>query len=62
MTDILGANKCKINSCLIKPIDRKSEHFPTSFNRKFERFFLNRIKKEKNDIYNIYFKEFNSYE
>ena len=62
MTDIIGANRCKINSCLIKPIDRKSEHFPTSFNRKIERFFLKRIKKKKNDIYNIYFKEFNCYE
>jgi HAD superfamily phosphatase (TIGR01668 family) len=62
MTDIMGANRSKINSCLIKPIKRESEHFPTSFNRKIERFFLKRIKKKKNDIYNIYFKEFNSYE
>ena len=60
MTDIIGANRSKINSCLIKPIKRKSEHFPTSFNRKFERFFLRRIRKKKPDIYNIYFKEFSN--
>lgn len=55
MTDILGANRCKIKSCLIYPIDKKTEHFATKFNRRFEQFFLNRLRKRKK--YKIVYEE-----
>ncbi len=58
MTDILGANRCKIKSCLIYPIDKSSEHKGTRFNRKFEQFFLNRLKKRYPKIYEEKLKEF----
>ena len=60
MTDILGANRCKIKSGLIYPIDKKTEKFVTRFNRIFEQFFLNRLRKRKKykEIYNDMLKEF----
>ena len=64
MTDILGANRMKIKSCLIFPVDKSTEHKGTRFNRWFEQFFLNRLKNSKKykDIYNEKLKEFDLYE
>lgn len=58
MTDILGAKRSKIKAGLVYPVDIKTEPKTTRFNRKMEQFFLNRIKKKKSDIYNMYLKEF----
>ena len=60
MTDILGGNRCKIKTCLIRPVDKSTEINVTKNNRRIEQFFLNRIKKRKKykDIYNEKLKEF----
>lgn len=52
MTDIYGANRMKIVSALIEAIDRKTDTFPTRFNRGLERHFLKRIKKKYPQKYN----------
>ena len=64
MTDVLGANRCGINSCLIFPVDKSTEHKGTRFNRKMEQFFLNRLRKSKKykNIYEEKLKEFDLYE
>ncbi|MGM9969371.1 MAG: YqeG family HAD IIIA-type phosphatase [Anaeroplasma sp.] len=58
MTDILGANRCKIKSCLIHPIDKATDISTTKFNRKLEKFFLKRIKRKYPEEYNNKLKEF----
>lgn len=60
MTDILGGNRCKINTCLIYPVDKSSEINVTKNNRRIEQFFLNRIRKRKKykDTYLTLLKEF----
>ena len=64
MTDVLGANRCGINSCLIFPVDKSTEHKGTRFNRFFEQFFLNRLRKSKKykSVYEEKLKEFDLYE
>lgn len=57
MTDILGGNRCKINTCLIKAIDKSSDSFPTRCNRKLENFIKNKIKKKYPEEYNLKLKE-----
>lgn len=51
LTDILGANRCKINSGLVLPVDIKTDKRPTRFNRFFEQKILNRIKKKNPEAY-----------
>ena len=51
LTDILGANRCKINSGLILPVDIKTDKRPTRINRFFEQLVLNRIKKKNKEAY-----------
>lgn len=58
MTDIFGGNRCKINTCLIKAVDRKTDTFPTRFNRRLENYFLKRIKKKMPDKYERHLAEY----
>ena len=58
MTDILGAKRCKIEACLIEPIDKSSDIKSTRMNRNLERFFLKRLKKKYNAEYNLKLKRF----
>ena len=51
LTDILGANRCKINSGLVLPVDIKTDKRPTRINRFFEQLILNRIKKKNKEAY-----------
>lgn len=46
MTDVFGGKRCKLNVALIEAIDKKTDTFPTRFNRKLENFFLKRIQKK----------------
>ena len=49
LTDIVGANRCKMFSILVKPINEK-DIFVTKFNRFFEKIVLKRyLKKQKNN-------------
>ena len=52
MTDIFGANRSKINSILVKPIDKLTDILPTRINRRLELHYLKKIKKKYPDIYN----------
>lgn len=58
MTDVLGAKRCKINACLIEPIDKSSDIKSTRMNRNLESFFLRRIKKKYKDLYDERLKRF----
>lgn len=58
MTDIFGANRMKINSILIEAIDKKTDTFPTRFNRGLENHFLKKIKKKYPEAYQTYFLEY----
>lgn len=58
LTDVLGANRCGINSGLVLPVDIKTDKRPTRFNRFFEQLILNRIKKKEPKIYEEKLKEF----
>ena len=44
MTDVIGANRCKMFSILVEPISDK-DLFVTRFNRKLEYVVKKRIKK-----------------
>jgi HAD superfamily phosphatase (TIGR01668 family) len=58
-TDILGANKMKIFSILVKPINKSSECFLTKLNRLiFEYPYISYIKKKYPKIYTEKFKNF----
>lgn len=58
ITDILGGNRAKINTCLVSPINMETEAKVTKRNRKIERFFLNRLKKKYKEVYNQKLLEF----
>ena len=51
MTDIFGANRAKIDSILVKPIDKLTDILPTRINRKLEIHFLKKIKKKLPNLY-----------
>jgi hypothetical protein len=51
MTDIFGANRAKINSILVKPIDKLTDILPTRINRRLERHYLKKIMKKYPDAY-----------
>ena len=51
MTDIFGANRAKISSVLVKPIDKLTDILPTRINRRLELHYLKRIKKKYPSIY-----------
>ena len=58
MTDVLGGKRCKIQVCLIDPIDKRTDILSTRINRGIESFFLRRIKKKRREEYDLYLKEF----
>ena len=51
MTDILGSNRTKIDSILVKPLKKSNEKWYTKANRKMEKHVLKRIKKYNEQIY-----------
>lgn len=51
MTDIFGANRAKISSILVKPIDKLTDILPTRINRRLERHYLKKIMKKYPDAY-----------
>lgn len=53
MTDIFGSSRMKLDSILVHPIKKKSEHWYTRLNRRMEKFVVSRIKKK----YPMVFKE-----
>ncbi|MBP3059179.1 HAD-IIIA family hydrolase [Texas Phoenix palm phytoplasma] len=58
-TDIYGANKMKIISILVKPLNRKKEFLFTKISRFFiENVFINKVKKEDSLLYEKKFKNF----
>lgn len=58
-TDILAANKMKMISILVKPLDRHNESLITKFRRFFiERPFIKKIKKNHFSIYQQKFQDF----
>ncbi|MEC4558958.1 MAG: YqeG family HAD IIIA-type phosphatase ['Conium maculatum' witches'-broom phytoplasma] len=58
-TDILGANKMKITSILVKPINRNNESLVSRLSRYFiERPYIKKIKKNNPKIYQQKFKNF----
>ncbi|KXT29319.1 HAD hydrolase, IA, variant 1 family protein [Candidatus Phytoplasma oryzae] len=58
-TDILGANKMRILSILVKPINKNKESFWTKLSRfLFEDPVIEYLKKNNNQIYNEKFKNF----
>ncbi|KND62637.1 YqeG family HAD IIIA-type phosphatase [Candidatus Phytoplasma phoenicium] len=58
-TDVLGANKMKIISILVKPLNRNNEFLITKFRRfVIERPFINKIKKENFKLYQQKFQNF----
>lgn len=51
MTDVLGSNRCKIDSILVHPIKKGIEKWYTKNNRKMEKSVLKRLKKYDINIY-----------
>lgn len=51
LTDIYCGNKIGVFSILVKSIDRSSEHWYTTINRKREKRIINKIKDIDNNIY-----------
>lgn len=51
MTDILGSNRTKIDSILVRPLKKSNEKWYTKANRKMEKHVLQRIKKYNESIY-----------
>lgn len=51
MTDVLGANRTKIDCVLVKPLKKSNEKWYTKLNRKMEKHVLKRIKKYNENIY-----------
>ena len=51
MTDVFGSNRIKIDSILVHPIKKKSEHWYTKVNRKLEQHVIKKIKKKYPNIY-----------
>ena len=51
MTDILGSNRCGIDSILVHPIKKGTEKWYTKNNRKMEKSVFKRIKKYDINIY-----------
>lgn len=58
MTDILGGNRCNINTCLIKAIDKSSDKLPTRINRYFEKKAILMVKKKYEEEYNLKLKDY----
>ncbi len=57
LTDIYGANRMKLNSVLVDPVNRETEAFITKFNRKIEKIFRGLTKlfnKNSKAIFNSY--------
>lgn len=50
MTDVIGANRSKMFSILVKPIDEK-DYLLTKIKRPFEKVIINRYLKKKNKKY-----------
>lgn len=53
MTDVLGANRMKFTSVLVRPIKKSTEKWYTKFNRNNEKRILKRIKKYNEDTYKL---------
>lgn len=49
MTDVFGANRAKIDVCLVKPIKKKTEKWYTRLNRSVENKMLEKIAKKDPD-------------
>ena len=60
MTDMIGANRFKIKSILVKPIARKSDIWTTRLNRKIEKHFIKQLRKKNITIYNERIKPYES--
>lgn len=58
MTDIFGANRCRIKSILIEAVDKKTDSGPTRINRRLENYFLKRIRKKYPDLYKTTLSEY----
>ncbi|MFP7699602.1 MAG: YqeG family HAD IIIA-type phosphatase [Candidatus Phytoplasma pyri] len=59
ITDVLGANKMKIKSILVNPINKEKEFLFTKLKRFWiERIILKKIKKKKSEIYENKLKKF----
>ena len=58
LTDILSSNRMKITSILVKAVDRKTEVFSTSINRRIERHILKVLKKKEPEQYALKLKEY----
>ncbi len=53
MTDILGSNRCQIDSVLVRPIKKSNERWYTRNNRKMEKNVLKRLKKYDEKTYKL---------
>ena len=51
MTDIFGANRFKIKSILVKPLEVKTDVWTTRLNRKIEKSFVKKLKKKNIEAY-----------
>lgn len=51
LTDVWAANRLGVRSVLVHPIDVSTDKVFTSFNRKLERFFVNRIRAKYPAVY-----------
>jgi len=58
MTDVFGGKRCKLTVGLVHAIDKKTDTFPTRFNRRLENHFIKKIKKKLPDKYNEVLKEY----
>ncbi|MBE6137543.1 MAG: YqeG family HAD IIIA-type phosphatase [Erysipelotrichaceae bacterium] len=58
MTDVFGGKRCKLKVALIEAVDKKTDTFPTRFNRKLENFFLKKIKRKYPDRYSEVLKRY----
>ena len=58
ITDILGGNRCQINTCFIKAIDKTTDKLPTKINRFFEKKAILLVKKKYEEEYNLKLKKY----
>ncbi|HHX76503.1 MAG TPA: YqeG family HAD IIIA-type phosphatase [Acholeplasmataceae bacterium] len=58
LTDIYGANRLGLATILVDPIQKKTDKWPTRFNRKLEKYLLKKIERKYPEAYqkglNIY--------
>lgn len=58
MTDVLGANRMRIKTILVKSVKRKSDRKITQFNRKIEKHVIKKIHKKYPELYDERLKQY----